>query len=346
MRTVSAGAKGARAQTIDKLRCATHNKRMDKLNIAAIGTNYITEWMLQAAHTMQGAAFVGICSREGTRAEAFAAKWNLPRAYAGLDALCADGEIDAAYLATPNGLHCEQAVRLLEAGKHVLVEKPAAVSAREYARMQDAAAQNGRVLMQALPHVYAPAYAALRAALPRLGALRRATFTYCQHSSRYAAFQRGEILNAFNPALGNCALLDLGVYCAGMMVWLLGAPEGVLAKSAFLHNGFEAQGTVVAWYPGLLAELRYSKIADGDNGCELQGERGLLRMQGLRNPMRVELLPRGGGCEVLWEGEEPQLMRYVLREFVRRVRTSEPDALAMQVMTVLDAVRAASGIVL
>ena len=180
----------------------------------------------------------------------------------------------------------------------------------------------------------------------RLGALRRATFTYCQHSSRYAAIQRGEILNAFNPALGNCALLDLGVYCAGMMVWLLGAPEGVLAKSAFLHNGFEAQGTVVAWYPGLLAELRYSKIADGDNGCELQGERGLLRMQGLRNPMRVELLPRGGGCEVLWEGEEPQLMRYVLREFVRRVRTSEPDALAMQVMTVLDAVRAASGIVL
>ena len=94
-----------------------------------------------------------------------------------------------------------------------LCEKPMASNAREVRRMQGCAKAHGVVLLEAMKSVFEPSFDVLRKALPRLGTLRRATLSYCQYSSRYDKFKAGEILNAFNPALSNGALMDIGVYC-------------------------------------------------------------------------------------------------------------------------------------
>ena len=80
-----------------------------------------------------------------------------------------------------------------------------------------------------------------------LGTLRHATFDFCQYSSRYDRFLAGEHVNAFDPALSNAAVMDVGVYAAAVMVYLFGAPlpGGISATSTFLHNGMEGSGCIL-----------------------------------------------------------------------------------------------------
>jgi len=90
---------------------------------ATIGSNFVTDSFLEAAQGVEGFQLEGVYSRTRARAEEFAAKWDAPRTYTSLDALCADPVIEAVYVASPNACHEAQAIALLKAGKHVLCEK-------------------------------------------------------------------------------------------------------------------------------------------------------------------------------------------------------------------------------
>ena len=100
----------------------------------------------------------GFCSRDVTRAAEFAGRHEAPRAYASLDEVLADPDVAAVYLATPNHLHAEQAIRLLRGGRHVLTDKPMARTAAEAAEMVTAAEQSGRILGVVQPARFHPAH--------------------------------------------------------------------------------------------------------------------------------------------------------------------------------------------
>ena len=89
--------------------------------------------------------------------------------------------------ASPNSFHAAQSIMLLTGKKHVLCEKPAASNAWEWSAMVRAAEKNGVVVLEAMRPVFHPGFQAIKDCLPRLGTLRRATFIYCQYSSRYAS---------------------------------------------------------------------------------------------------------------------------------------------------------------
>ena len=90
----------------------------------------------------------------------------------------------------------------------------------------------------------------------QLGQIRRAVFQYCQYSARYDGFKHGIIENAFNPALSNAALMDIGVYCIHPMVLLFGKPRQILASGIFLPNHLDGAGTVLIDYGSRLGEVR------------------------------------------------------------------------------------------
>lgn len=263
------------------------------IRFATIGRSRIAQLWLAAAQTIPDFALAAAYSRDAAAARTFAAQHGASKAYDDLEALADDRDIDAVYIASPNLLHHAQALAMLRRGKHVLLEKPMVVTRAQAEELLDAARAHHAVLLEATRSVLNPAMRCIREALPRLGVLRRAHLHFCQYSSKYDRFKRGEMTNTFDPRLATGGLMDLAVYAVEMMVWLFGQPERVLAANHVFPHGWDAMGTLIAQYPAMQAVLTYSKITQGYAPSEIQGEDGALlighvtELNGLRIRMRT-----------------------------------------------------------
>ncbi|MFT3876858.1 MAG: Gfo/Idh/MocA family oxidoreductase [Propioniciclava sp.] len=270
------------------------------MRFGIIGTNTISTWFVEACSSTDGRAQpVAVLSRDLDRARAFADQYGIEHAVDDLDALIE--LVDAVYIASPIYAHHDQAMRAIQAGRHVLVEKTMGASAAEVRALLETARARGVVAMEAMRSVHTPYHRVIRDALPRLGALRHAHIEKLQYSSRYDAFRNGEILNAFNPALGNSALADIGVYCLEPALDWFGRPRGVSGASVWLHNGVEAGGSMTLAYDGFVATLTWSKIATGVAPSTIAGEDGALSFDDPSEPSYIRWHPRGGEPETLWE---------------------------------------------
>lgn len=289
---------------------------------ALIGTGKIVDSFTDALSQAQGAEAAAVYSRRAETGNTFAARHGIPCVYTDEARMLADPSIDGVYIASPHFCHKEQAIRALRAGKHVLVEKSAALREEDFREMREAARESGRVLLEAMRPDFDPAYAALREALPAIGKIRRASFVYCQYSSRYDAFRRGEVLNAFDPAIGNSALLDIGVYPLHICLGLFGAPRALCARSVFLKNGFEASGELLLDYAadGFTASVSYSKVHDGAAPSVIEGEEGALRIDKLTAPTELLLLPRGKEAISLSFFRTENNMRFEIESFLAMTR--------------------------
>lgn len=199
------------------------------INLAVIGTNFITDRLLEGVALCPGIQATAVYSRTMERAREYAAAHSLPLTFNSLDQLAACQDIDAVYIASPTCCHAAQAVQMLQAGKHVLCEKPIASNQRELNQMLQAADEQGVVLLEAIRAVFTPAYRWLQERLERIGPVRRVSLSFCQYSSRYDKFKNGVIENAFRPELSNGAIMDIGVYPA--------ASDGKPFRPAPIGNG-------------------------------------------------------------------------------------------------------------
>lgn len=291
-----------------------------KINFGVIGTNVITERFLEAGKDAEGFCLRGVYSRSREKAVDFARKHGADLAFDSLEDMASCKEIDAVYVASPNSLHASQSIQMLKGGKHVLCEKPIASNQREFEEMKKAALENRRVLLEAMRSVYSPGFQAIRENLHKLGKIRRVSFQYCQYSRRYDNFKKGIIENAFNPALSNGALMDIGVYCVHPLVSLFGKPEKVISSSLKLSNGIDGAGTILTEYPDFQGELLYSKITDSRVPSQIQGEEGSLVIREIPDPQEVVLYYRDGRTETLEIPRTENNMVYEIREFLRLIR--------------------------
>ncbi len=286
-----------------------------------------------------------IASRDATRAQAFADAFAIPVVHQDYAALLADPAIDAVYLPLPNSAHHAWTLAAAAAGKHILCEKPLAMTTLEAEAMVGAAQKAGVVLAEAFAYRFHPRIASL---LQRLHAgdigdphLLRFCFTFGGLASDNIRL---------DPALGGGALLDVG--CYGVNVSRLiaaGEPEVV---TALAHYGTtsgvdETFVGVLRFAGGMLASLEVSLVSHFGVSLEVLGSTGRLVVpDGLRAEQVTELhLYRGDTREVLrFEPADPyRLMVEAFADAVRRKRPlrSEPaDAIAN--MRVLDVLRAAA----
>ena len=283
------------------------------MKLGIVGTNFISDQLVEAAQSIEVEVYA-VYSRAENTGEAFANKHGIGRMLTDYDAFLGCG-CDAVYIATPNCLHAGQSIRALQAGLHVLCEKPIATRRAEFDRMREQARSAGRVLMEAMRPIHDPAFEMIRAVLPDLGQLRRIDLEFCQYSRRYDAFLAGTVQNAFNPALGNAALMDIGVYPLQILVALFGLPEKCSSASTFLSNGFEGQGSVQLQYPGFLAAVSYAKIIDSVCPSVFTGERGSLTVDRLNAPTHLTLCMRGETPRELDYRPEKNNMVFELQTF-------------------------------
>ena len=127
-----------------------------------VSTADINRKVIPGAKASPKVELVGVASRTQDRAEQYASWWEIPRAYGSYEALLADDDIDAVYISLPNTLHCEWSVKALEAGKHVLCEKPLSRHPEEVAAAFDAADRTGRLLSEAFMWRHNPQTARLK----------------------------------------------------------------------------------------------------------------------------------------------------------------------------------------
>src|SRR5215470_14939249 len=122
------------------------------LRIGVLGAAGIARQFVPAQAASRKVKVVAVASRDPAKAQAFAREFGIPRAHGSYEALLADREVDAIYNPLPNSLHAPWSIRAVEAGKHVLCEKPIAVTAAEARTMFAAARQRGLTLVEAFPY--------------------------------------------------------------------------------------------------------------------------------------------------------------------------------------------------
>jgi scyllo-inositol 2-dehydrogenase (NADP+) len=182
------------------------------VRFGVVGTNWITERFLEAAKHVEDFSLAAVYSRTAEKAEEFAEKYEVQTKFTDLEEMAASDLIDAVYIASPNSHHCRQAVLFLQHKKHVLCEKPLASNAAEVKEMIKAAKANEVLLMEAMKSTVMPNFESIEKNISKIGKVRRFSGSYCQYSSRYDAYKKGTVLNAFNPEFSSGSLMDLGVY--------------------------------------------------------------------------------------------------------------------------------------
>ncbi len=322
------------------------------IRFGLIGTNWITEDFINAARQIGDFALTAVYSRTEEKGRQFADKHDIPHVYTSLERFAASSELDAVYIASPNSLHAEYAILCMNQGKHVLCEKPLASNAREVRRMTDAATDKGVVLMEAMKSTFTPNFRAIQDNLHKIGPIRRYFASYCQYSSRYDIYKKGEeVPNAFNPIYSNGALMDLGVYCIYPLVVLFGQPERIQASGLMLDSGVDGAGSLLLSYKDMDAVIQYSKIVDSYASAEIQGEHGTIIFDKISRPDKVEIRYRDGQVEDLTQPQTINSMFYEAQEFIDLVKSGarqsrlNSHANSLKVIEVMDEARRQMGLV-
>lgn len=322
----------------------------NKIRFATIGTSRITEKFLNEAVKNSSFQLAAVYSRSRKKAEEFAKKHHADRCYDNLDDMARDQTIDAVYIASPNAMHYAQAVQFIAAGKHILCEKALCSNSHEAEQMFDLAEKNQVVLLEAVRSLHDPGFAMIKDCLDKnkIGKIRRASFRYCQYSSRYDDFKAGIVQNIFDPKCSAGALMDIGVYCVQPMAALFGEPESLHPVSVMLEGGIDGAGTVTADYGDMIGELVYSKITESHLSSEIQGESGVILIDSIASPSKIEIRYYNGKTEKSESKAGESNLKYELQTFIEAVRgqinTEQYREISLQSMRMMDQIRKICGI--
>jgi D-xylose 1-dehydrogenase (NADP+, D-xylono-1,5-lactone-forming) len=210
-----------------------------------LSTADINRKVIPGAHESPKAELVGVASRDLARAEAYAQEWQIPRAYGSYDELLADPEIEAVYISLPNTMHCEWSIKSVEAGKHVLCEKPMSRDPAEVEAAFDAAEGAGRFLSEAFMYRHNLQTKKL-AELVQSGAIGELRLVRTAFS--YSLYDPDNI--RLRTDVDGGALMDVGCYCVSGSRLLAGEPERVHGESWIGETGTDWVSTGLLRFPG------------------------------------------------------------------------------------------------
>jgi D-xylose 1-dehydrogenase (NADP+, D-xylono-1,5-lactone-forming) len=240
-----------------------------------LSTARINRAILEGAQQSERTQVVAVASRDQARADAYAREHGLERAYGSYEALLEEDDIEVVYNSLPNSLHVEWSIRALEAGKHVLCEKPMDRRVEAVERAFDAAERNGRLLMEAFMYRHHP-QSRKAAELVRDGAIGELR----QLRSLFSFMLTDEADVRMLPELDGGALMDLGCYCISMQRLLAGEPELVFGRQRLGGGGVDVGFVAVLQFThDVLGEFHCGFDLPEGSGLEAIGSEGKLVVQ-------------------------------------------------------------------
>lgn len=299
------------------------------MKISIVGTGKIAEEVMRMLwNDFSGKIVVtGIYSREKSVEHAI----DLCQAYAptgfvftDYERMLHEVESDFVYIANANHVHHEYAIRAMQAGKNVIIEKPIAVNRVQTEELIDTALHKCVYCLPAFSLLYMPLFRKLQELLPQIGIVRMVHCNYAQRSSRYDRYLQGELTPVFDPAMAGGTLADLNVYNLCFTIALFGPPRTIRYDCNRGYNGIDTSGTLLCHYPTSLAVLSASKDSDGlSYGC-IQGEDGYIEVHGSVSILDSFTLHLKGQEPVTYKSETGcHRLSYEFREFLALIENKQ-----------------------
>jgi len=237
-----------------------------------LSTARINRRLLEAAAESDRAEVTAVASRDAERARTYAREHGIPRAYGSYEELLEDGDVEAVYISLPNALHVEWTLRALEAGKHVLCEKPLSRRPEDVERAFELAESKGLVLSEAFMWRHHPQTKRLSALLDE-GSIGRLRVVRTAFGFRLAG--SGDV--RLSPELEGGALMDVGCYCVNAVRLLAGEPTRMHGEQALGEGGVDiAFAGMLRCSDDVLAQFDCGFVLPDRAALEAVGEEGSL----------------------------------------------------------------------
>ncbi len=261
------------------------------MRLGLLSTANINKAILGGAKHADAVEIVAVASRDGAKAQAYASEHGIGRSHGSYEALLDDDGVDAVYISLPNGMHHEWTLKAVEAGKHVLVEKPYSRRPEEAEQAWDAAADAGLVVMEAFMYRHHP-QAALAQSLVEQGRIGRLRHIRTTFSFQLLDFENVRML----ADLDGGALMDVGCYCISGARLLGGEPERVYGEQVLGPTGVDVDFYGTLRFPNdVIAQFDASFSLPERQRLEAVGDEGTLVVEA---PWRADW-----GGRVLLNGE-------------------------------------------
>jgi predicted dehydrogenase len=215
------------------------------MRLGIVSTADINRTVIPGAHASDKIELVAVASREQRRAEEYAREWGIPRAHGSYEGLLEDPEVDAVYISLPNTMHREWSIRSLEAGKHVICEKPFSKHPDDVEAAFDAADRAGRLLTEAFMYRHNPQAARL-IELVREGAI--GDLRLIRSAFSYGLYDADNI--RLRTDVDGGSLMDVGCYCVSGSRLLAGEPESAFGRAFIGPTGTDWVFTGSLRFPG------------------------------------------------------------------------------------------------
>lgn len=246
------------------------------LRWGVVGTGWIAERFVAALQRLTRQEVVAVGSRSAGSAQEFAGRFGIGHAHGSYEGLVADPDVDVVYVATPHNRHRPHALLALEAGKHVLIEKPIALNAAEAREIADTAAARGLFCAEALWSLFTPKFDVVRQLLDA-GALGEISSVVTDNGEWFADDHRIQ-----RHDLAGGPLLDLGTYPLALTHWVLGTPTEVLARGTDAPSGVNGQvGALLGFEGGARAVVHTSILGNTPVAFTVAGSEASLEVPGV-----------------------------------------------------------------
>ncbi|NQV48998.1 MAG: Gfo/Idh/MocA family oxidoreductase [Candidatus Marinimicrobia bacterium] len=318
-------------------------------NWGIIGTGRISNLFTEALTTLDSAKVYAVGSRAEGSARNFAEHWAVPRAYSSYADVYNDQEVEIVYIGTPHNFHFQNVKDALNAGKHVICEKPLTINAQQARILVDLARQKGLFLMEAMWNRFQPWYAVVKELIDN-GSLGQLHHFKADLSFR---FDVGPEHRIFNPNLAGGALLDLGVYPIALAALFLGKPAEIMSSSHMCETGVDDQVTMIFNYAsGATADLGCSSRYLSKNNATLHGTKGFIEIHGMIiRPEKISYYQQGENAiniETPYISNGYQYEAQAVMDMLQEGAIEHPAmplSESLEIMETMDIIRAQMGLV-
>jgi D-xylose 1-dehydrogenase (NADP+, D-xylono-1,5-lactone-forming) len=251
------------------------DRLMSKVRWGLVSTANINKRLIPAIRASRRGELTAVASRAAVSAESYAQEWEIPHAFAGYEAMLASDKVDAVYISLPNHLHAEWTIKALRAGKHVLCEKPFALSLTEVDNMIAAARETGLVLAEAFMYRHHP-QTKLVGEWVKNGRLGQITLIQAQFN--FAVQNPANV--RLNPEWGGGCLWDVGVYPLSLAQYVMGGPpQQVVGAQRLGSTGVdEFFAGQLNYGDGRIAQIASSFCTPFHTAAEIIGTEGRLTL--------------------------------------------------------------------
>ena len=298
------------------------------MKIGVVGNGMIVGMFLHDAALVDGADIVSLCVRPGSleKGQKISEEYHIPKIETDYDSFLKNPEIETVYVGIANLVHYEYAKKALEAGKHVILEKPFTVTGAQARELAQIAKENQLFLWEAFIIPYLPAYETVKSSVAKAGNVKLVQTNYSKISSRYAQYLTGVILPSFDLSLAGGALYDLNIYNLHFTVGLFGKPKAAHYYPTKGYNGVDTSGIAVLEYDDFNAVCCAAKDSTSPSGFVIQGDAGTLRGEGSVSTLSKVIFADKSGETTLAEFDGKIKLSYELTEFIRQFEASDYDS--------------------